>query len=174
MDAPSLTQHQRGVEAGGPTPHDLVSDQASPSPHLLVQRLLDGTALSCCALGKEILLQQLPSEILVFVPRTGLGVVKYPAAAGPRNHIPPPPPTPKHSEFKCALAAALPPDALSMGREDTEDLGTSLWELVSGGAAWAEEREGTGQIPQVSLNRAGQAYMRGHLSLVPAFPHTNT
>lgn len=68
-DASWLTQLQRGVEAGGPTPYDLVSDQAGPSPHLLVQWLPDGTALSCRALGGETSLQQLPNEVLVSVPR---------------------------------------------------------------------------------------------------------
>lgn len=86
-DASSLTQLQRGVEAGGLTPHDLVSDQARPSPRLLVQQLPDGTVLSHCALGKT-LLQQLPNEVLVSVPRMRMGVVNYPAAAGLGNQLP--------------------------------------------------------------------------------------
>lgn len=117
--------------------------------------------------------------MLVSVPRMGRGVVKYPAAAGPRNQ--PPAPTPKHSEFKCAFAA-LPPDASSMGREDTEDLSTSLWEPVIGGAAWAEEScrlfggRGRGKFHSVT-ERSWAGLHGGHLSLVPglsAHKHSST
>lgn len=66
-----------------------------------------------------------------------LGVAKIPAAAGTRNQLPP---TPKHSEFKCAFAAflllfLLVPLLLgvsSTGSEGTERLSTSLRELGRG------------------------------------------
>lgn len=82
------------------------------------------------------------------------------------------PHTPKRSEFKCAFAAP-PPDASPTGGEDTEDLSTSLWEPEQRRAP-GSSGEGKGRIPQVSLNGAGQACVKGTCPWCQAFPHTDT
>lgn len=144
----------------------LGSDPDSPSPHLVVRQIPSDRAPTPPGSGKSFSSSNCPTwkKVLVFVPGTGLGVAKIPAAARAKNKLIPKPSTQSSGmsllcDCSCCLVCG------QQGHGDTEHhpqrAGPRQGQPGQGRATDSSGGRRRDRFLKVSLNGAGQDCFSG-------------
>lgn len=152
---------------------DLGSDWDSPSPHLMVQRILDGTPPHPTVLWKRLVSSncQTWKEVLACVRRMGTG---QSSSAGARRRGPshPSTPCPNVPLLLCCCSSSRWHQGHREAEQQPQGAGPRPGQPGLRGAPGSPGGRRRGKCLKISLKRAGQACSRRHLSLVPS--HTDT